>query len=58
MSRAEQSRAEQSRAEQSTHLTFKRFALAAGLFVVAALVALAPVGMFAVPGWAVRAASR
>ena len=33
----------------STHLTFKRFALAAGLFVVAVLTALAPVGMFAAP---------
>ena len=35
---------------RTTLLTLKRFALAAGLFVVAALAALAPVGVFAARG--------
>ncbi|MBQ9526300.1 MAG: hypothetical protein IJR68_01705, partial [Fretibacterium sp.] len=37
---------------QHTSNLLTRFALAAGVFVVAVLTALAPLGMFAAPAWA------
>lgn len=38
--------------KSETRLTFDRFALAAGVWVVAVLTAPAPLGMFAAPAWA------